>query len=107
VGVALILQLLAQSGHTLSGVVGTQARYRIVKAKSPRGNDLAPVYARLTVRFSDAIADTRDGLRLAWRDRWVHVRPSGTEPIVRFIAEAPSQAEAEALVDACREIFQR
>jgi phosphomannomutase len=107
VGVALILQLLAQSGHTLSGVVGTQPRYRIVKAKSPRGNDLAPVYARLKERFAEATPDTRDGLRLAWPDRWVHVRPSGTEPIVRFIAEAPSQAEAEALVDACRELFQR
>jgi phosphomannomutase len=107
VGVALILQLLAQSGSSLSAVVGSQARYRIVKAKSPRGNDLAPVYARLKERFPDAAVDTRDGLRLAWPDRWVHVRPSGTEPIVRFIAEAPSQAEAEALVDACREIFQR
>lgn len=107
VGVALILQLLAQSGHTLSEVVATQGRYQIVKAKSPRGNDLAPVYARLRERFPDAAVDTRDGLRLAWSDRWVHVRPSGTEPIVRFIAEAPSQAEAEALVDACRELFQR
>jgi phosphomannomutase len=65
------------------------------------------VYARLKERFPDASADTRDGLRLAWPDRWVHVRPSGTEPIVRFIAEAPTQADAEALVEACRELFQR
>ncbi len=106
VGVALILHLMTVTGHTLSSLVAQQPRYRIVKAKAPRGNDLAPVYARLRERFSDAAVDLRDGLRLAWSDRWVHVRPSGTEPIVRFIAEAPTAAEAEALVGACREIFQ-
>jgi phosphomannomutase len=42
--------------------------------------------------------DTQDGLRLAWPDRWLHVRPSNTEPIVRFIAEAPDAAAAAALV---------
>jgi phosphomannomutase len=42
-------------------------------------------------------------LRLSWPDRWVHVRPSGTEPIVRVIAEAPTRAEAEALVSQSRE----
>ena len=107
IGVALILHLLTATGHSLSEIVASQSRYRIVKAKSPRGNELAPVYARLRERFPDATADSRDGLRLAWSDRWVHVRPSGTEPIVRFIAEAPTQAEAEALVEACRELFQR
>jgi phosphomannomutase len=107
VGVALILHLLAVTGHTLSGLVHDQPRYRIVKAKAQRGNDLGPVYSSLLERFSDAVPDTRDGLRLAWSDRWVHVRPSGTEPIVRFIAEAPTQGEAEALVAACRELFQR
>lgn len=105
VGVALILQLLATSGLTVSGLVGEQPRYRIVKAKAPRGNDLAPVYARLLARFSDAVPDTSDGLRLAWPDRWVHVRPSGTEPIVRFIAEAPTEADAQALIAVCHELF--
>jgi phosphomannomutase len=105
VGVALILHLLAASGHSVSELVAQQPQYRIVKAKAPRGNDLGPVYARLKDRFSDAVPDTRDGLRLAWPDRWVHVRPSGTEPIVRFIAEAPTRADAEALVTVCRELF--
>ena len=59
----------------------------------------------LTLRgaFADASPDTQDGLRLSWPDRWVHVRPSGTEPIVRVIAEAPSRAEAQALVDRSRD----
>jgi phosphomannomutase len=59
---------------------------------------LDSVYAALRQEFSDAEVDTQDGLRLAWPDRWVHVRPSGTEPIVRVIAEAPSEREARELV---------
>jgi phosphomannomutase len=76
-----------------------------VKAKGPRGPALEPLFAALSQRFPDARRDERDGLRLAWDDRWLHVRPSGTEPIVRFIAEAPSAADAEALVDAGRQLL--
>ena len=101
-GVALILHLLAESGVSVSELVRRHPRYSIVKAKGPRGGDLSALYGALRKRFPDAAADDRDGLRLAWRDRWVHVRPSGTEPIVRYIAEAPTPAEAEELVAAAR-----
>lgn len=101
-GVALILQYLADTGQTVSQIVATAPRYRIVKDKVPRGADLPAIYGRLRDRFPEAEVDTRDGLRLAWADRWVHVRPSGTEPIIRFIAEAPDDAAARALLASCR-----
>ena len=104
-GVALILHLLAVTGVTLSQLVAAAPRYTIVKAKGPRGPELPPLYQRLRQRFPDANADERDGLRLSWRDRWLHVRPSGTEPIVRLIAEAPTAADAEALVATGRELL--
>jgi phosphomannomutase len=104
-GVALILHLLATTGVTLSELVAASPRYTIVKAKGPRGPELAPLYQRLRQKFPDAAVDNRDGLRLAWRDRWLHVRPSGTEPIVRLIAEAPTEAEAARLVAAGRELL--
>ena len=104
-GVALILHLLATNRSTVSQQVAGSPTYTIVKAKGPRGPELRPMYDRLRQRFADAQADERDGLRLSWADRWLHVRPSGTEPIVRLIAEAPSPAEAEALVAAGRELL--
>ncbi|MBA3553367.1 MAG: phosphoglucosamine mutase [Gemmatimonadales bacterium] len=104
-GVALILHLLAANEVRVSDVVAASPRYTIVKAKGPRGPELQLLYARLRRRFAEAEADERDGLRLAWQDRWLHVRPSGTEPIVRLIAEAPSQADAESLVAAARELL--
>jgi phosphomannomutase len=71
----------------------------IVKDKldRPKAN-LDVVYGALRAAFPDAEADLQDGLRLSWKDRWVHVRPSGTEPIVRVIAEAPTAEAAADLV---------
>jgi phosphomannomutase len=104
IGAALILQLLAEDGRTVSQVAGSLPRYVIVKDKLDRPNvSLDAVYGALRSAFPDAGADLQDGLRLAWHDRWVHVRPSGTEPIVRVIAEAPTEALARELVRRSRE----
>jgi len=98
-GIAIVLQLLVEEGRTLSAIVADHPRYTIVKDKLARPDaSLTTVYEALRGAFPDASADSQDGLRLAWSDRWVHVRPSGTEPIVRVIAEAPTAAEAKDLV---------
>jgi phosphomannomutase len=103
-GAALMLQLLLEEGKPLSAIVASYPRYSIVKDKLERPSaPLDAVYSTLKGTFPDAEVDTQDGLRLTWADRWVHVRPSGTEPIVRVIAEAPTASEAEALIAKCRE----
>jgi phosphomannomutase len=98
VGLALVLSLLARERVRVSEIVARAPRYTIVKAKVERGARLESVYESLRKQFPDAQTDTQDGLRLAWPDRWLHVRPSGTEPIIRLIAEAPSGADAEQLI---------
>ncbi|MDP3911680.1 MAG: phosphoglucosamine mutase [Gemmatimonadales bacterium] len=99
---ALVLSLLARERVSVSELVARAPRYTIVKAKVERGmwnaESMGEVYTALRARFPDAAADTQDGLRLAWADRWLHVRPSGTEPIIRFIAEAAERADAEHLI---------
>ena len=72
--------------------------YTIVKEKftvTPEG--LQKLYDALTKVWPEVKANRLDGLRLDWPDRWVHIRPSNTEPIARIIAEAPTAAEAEKL----------
>ncbi len=102
-GAALMLQLLLEEDRPLSKIVASYPRYVIVKDKLDRPSaPLDTVYEALKRAFPDAEVDTQDGLRLCWPDRWVHIRPSGTEPIVRVIAEAPSAADAEKLVRDCR-----
>jgi phosphomannomutase len=104
IGAALLLQLLVEEGRSLADVARSLPSYVIVKDKLARPNaSLDTVYGALRATFADASVDTQDGLRLAWSDRWVHVRPSGTEPIVRVIAEAPDEAQARELVRRSRE----
>lgn len=100
---ALILQLLVDEGGSLGRIVARFPQYRIVKDKLDRPDGtLDAVYESLRGAFPDADVDLQDGLRLSWPDRWVHVRPSGTEPIVRVIAEAPTEDESRELIARCR-----
>jgi phosphomannomutase len=105
VAAALILQLLAESDDSLSSLAAGIGRYEIVKEKVDRpGQPLDEVYASLAQTLGAPEVDRQDGLRLAWpaERRWAHLRPSGTEPIVRVIAEAPTREEAQRLVDELR-----
>ena len=100
--VALILQHLVDEGSTLSLAAAKWPRYFIVKEKIGFPREALPEgYRALAARMQGAESDSTDGLRLAWPDRkaWLHVRPSGTEPIVRVVAEAPDEAGARELVD--------
>jgi phosphomannomutase len=100
VAATLALALLAASRSSVSALVNSAPRYTIVKVKVPRpGGSLDGAYAALRRAVEGATEDRQDGLRLALADRWVHVRPSGTEPVVRIIAEAPTEEAAEALVE--------
>lgn len=105
VAAALTLQLLLETGSTLSELVASAPSYAIVKDSVPRPDGpLEPAYDRLAARLEAEVEDRQDGLWLAWPDagRWLHFRPSGTEPIVRMIAEAPAEAGARELVAAAR-----
>ncbi len=104
VGAALVVAYLARAGRPLSELVADAPRYVIVKGKTPRGPALEPVYAALRGRFPGADVDAQDGLRLGLEAGWLHVRPSNTEPIIRLIAEAPTRAEADRLVDEAKRL---
>jgi phosphomannomutase len=101
-GMALMLDLLAESNEPLSRLVAALPSYTMVKDRYPLGGSAASVSAlwdRIETEHPDARADRRDGLRLDWPDRWVHMRASNTEPLVRVIAEANALDEARTLAD--------
>ena len=98
VGMALILDALAARGLPLSQWVDGLPKYAICKTKfAADRQQIAIVLGALAAHFGDAQADRLDGLRLDWPDKWLLVRASNTEPIVRLISEAPTREEAEQL----------
>ncbi|HVQ36216.1 MAG TPA: hypothetical protein VMS31_01700, partial [Pyrinomonadaceae bacterium] len=101
VGMALVLHLLAESGQTVSQILETLPRYRMIKAKT-----LCPSYKIKEVlkmikhSYAAYPTDTRDGVKVTLPDGWFLVRGSNTEPIVRVVAEAETDEKAQRIVDA-------
>ncbi len=102
VGVALVLTGLVRRGGSLSEWVGSLPALSMVKRKVEltREPDWAAAEASVRSLLAGASADRRDGLRLAAGREWVHLRKSGTEPIIRVIAESPDPGRARALAGA-------
>ena len=100
VGVAIILQQLAEFDGSMSEWKQSLPSYEITKGKVDVGGiDAENVLARIQNDFSSKGTINRsDGLKIDFPTSWVHLRKSNTEPIVRIIAEAPTRAEADALV---------
>jgi phosphomannomutase len=104
---ALVLELLAYEGKPLSAIVASLPRYAMIKRKMELASvggmaAVAPALAKVKAAFaSERISDV-DGVRVDFADGWVHLRASNTEPIVRVIAEAATEARANELCDLCQ-----
>jgi phosphomannomutase len=99
-GMALILELMAKTGKTLTRLTSQWPSYPIIKEKiSCENKNPQIIIDRLIGSFSNEKTDTQDGLKIIRSNGWVHVRPSNTEPIIRCYAEAKTQETARSLID--------
>ena len=103
VGIAMMLEYIAQTGKKLSELADDIPSYHLMKTKFP-----CPAYAANKIikkaeqlyqgepfaRFNKA-----DGLRVDLENSWFSVRASNTEPIMRIFAEAPTEGQAQELID--------
>jgi phosphomannomutase len=107
VGTALVLQLLAETGSSLSEINDSYPVYHIAKYRLELdGIDAPTVLSALAERYSEveyATLSTEDGVKVDLPEGWVHVRPSNTEPILRIYAEAGSAEEAARLAERFKE----
>lgn len=100
VGMVLILELLALSGKKISELVAELPKYEMVKDKievSTR-QEVEELLAKTKQVFVDQELDLTDGVKVLFKNGWLHVRASNTEPIVRLMAEAPTAEEANAWI---------
>lgn len=99
VAVALVAQAVS-AGSTLRALADALPRYVMVKAKIAKpAEPWERAASRLRTTFATLEADASDGLRFSGNDEWIHVRASGTEPVVRLIAESRSADRTRALIE--------
>jgi phosphomannomutase len=106
VGMAQLLDAMAETNKTIAQLADVLPRYEIRKIKiSLPLEKVSAALAAMEKRFPEAQADRLDGLRLDWPGRWLLVRASNTEPIVRAIAESPTAEEADQLCAQAAEVL--
>ncbi len=101
VGVTMVLNRLSQSDEPLSSIMATVPHFEIVKDKIElkSQSDLTTLFKMAKTLFKDAEVNNVDGLKFIWDNKWLHLRGSNTEPIIRIYAEAASEKEAKELVN--------
>ena len=105
VGMAQVLDAMAARQQPISEMAGGLPQFEIEKGEVSLPPALiAALFERLQESFPQARASRLDGLRLDWPDRWLLVRASNTEPIVRCIAESSEQGVARQLCSQVQEL---
>jgi len=108
VGMALVLDAMAAREMSLAALAAELPRYEICKTKVTMPAEKVPAALdALEHHAGDATPDRLDGLRLDWPGKWLLVRPSNTEPIVRAVAEAASAEEAESLCTMAADVMSK
>ena len=98
--IAAIIQLLAESSaSTISELIASIPSYAICKEKLevPSQQIADAVLQLATQTYADETLDLADGIKRIWEDRWVNIRKSGTEPVIRVFSEAQTLEEAQDL----------
>ena len=105
VGIALILQLMAEAGKTVSELAGEIGGYYMSKDKFAADKSQAErIIDSAKKIFVEAKVNTADGCRFDFDDGWLHLRTSNTEPVMRIIVEAKNKKTADKYIDAVLDI---
>lgn len=106
VGTALFLSHMAESKLKVSELKKKYPYYYIDKQKVQlEGIDVDSILNAIKVKFAAENLNLVDGIKIDYSDRWVQLRKSNTEPIIRIYSEAPSKAEAEELTNQIRGVI--
>jgi phosphomannomutase len=101
VGVALFLSLLAERKIAVSTLRASYPSYFMSKKKIDLipTTDVDKILAAIKVKYDQEEISTIDGVKIDFPNKWVHLRKSNTEPIIRIYTEAPTQEAADNLAN--------
>jgi phosphomannomutase len=101
IGIALFLSHLAKTKMKASALRASYPAYFMSKKKMDLNSHISldKIFAKLELQFAQYPINKVDGFKIDFENKWVHLRSSNTEPIIRIYTEAPSQLEADQLAD--------
>ncbi len=103
VGIAMVLQHLAEQGKSASQVRAEMPDYVITKTKMAIGDlNAEAILKSVAEAYANEEINTTDGVKIDFPDGWVHLRTSNTEPIIRIYAEAKTAEKAAELAESIR-----
>jgi len=108
VGMALILQYMLEENKTLNEIMGEIPQYNIQKEVIKFSDDTQKkrFFETIENTFTDGKINRDDGIKYIWNSSWLHIRKSGTEPIVRIIAEAKEKEEVNKIINTVKNIME-
>lgn len=97
VGIALFLTYMAKSGKKVSELRASYPNYYMSKQKIELTSEINidKLLEAIKVKFKDETITDIDGVKIDFPNKWVHLRKSNTEPIIRIYSEAPTMEEAQ------------
>jgi phosphomannomutase len=104
VGTALILSLLIQKNKPLSIICSEMTQFSMVKTKKEFHGENNSLIDKIEKLFPDGKIVRDDGIKVEFENSWVQLRSSNTEPIIRIIAEALNNTQAQSLIDIVMQI---
>jgi phosphomannomutase len=101
IGIALFLTHLAKTKLSAAALRATYPAYFMSKKKMDLAGSVSldKIFENLAAKFSEYPINREDGFKIDFKDEWVHLRTSNTEPIIRIYTEASTQVKADELAD--------
>ena len=97
VAISMILSLLSTSGKSITEEIAEIPKYLMIKDKIRINKNID--FDSLETIFDCDEINKLDGIKFSWPDKWIHIRKSNTEPIIRIFAEASTQLEVDELIN--------
>lgn len=99
VGIALLLTYFAKLGKRISEIRNMYPHYEMAKNRIDlkEGSNPDAILAKMKEKYQGDNVTTIDGVKIDFEDKWVHLRKSNTEPIIRVYSEAHTAKEAQDL----------
>jgi len=101
VAAAMVLNLLSQEDKSINDIIGEIPSYIFIKDKVELDGSVD--FDSLATLFDCDEINTDDGIKFSWPEKWIHIRKSNTEPIIRIFAEAKMESEINSLIQTLKD----